>query len=89
MTGHEIHDPERHLGVTLDFLVDEGTWKIAFLVGRRFGHSREEEFLVPSDAVSQISFAGRRVAIREESHWNLVFQEREGYGRRQESLNSI
>lgn len=80
VTGYEINDSEQHLGVIQDFLIDRGTWAIAFLVGRRFG-MQEREFLVPASAVAQISFASRRVAIRKFSHWDLVFEARNGYDR--------
>jgi hypothetical protein len=78
VTGYEIHDPESHLGIVHDFLIDTSAWKIAFLVGRRFG-VREREFLVATSAVNRISFASRRVAIQKSSHWDLVFEERNGY----------
>jgi hypothetical protein len=80
ITGYEINDGEQHLGVMHDFLIDTRTWKVAFIVGRRFG-AQEREFLVPVSAVGQISFASRRVAIRKFSHWDLVFEERNGYDR--------
>jgi hypothetical protein len=78
--GYEIHDPEQHLGIVHDFLIDTKTWSIAFLVGRRFG-IREREFLVATSSVGQISFASRRVGIAKSSHWDLVFEERNGYDR--------
>ena len=80
VTGYEINNSEQHLGVIHDFLIDRHTWTIAFLVGRRFGMN-EREFLVPTSAVAQISFASRRVAIRKFSHWDLVFEARNGYDR--------
>lgn len=80
VTGYEINDSEQHLGVIHDFLIDRHNWTIAFLVGRRFG-MQEREFLVPTSAVAQISFASRRVAIRKFSHWDLVFEARNGYDR--------
>ena len=80
VTGNEINDNEQHLGIVHDFLVDPRTWTIAFLVGRRFGMN-EREFLVPSAAVSQISFASRRVTIQKFAHWDLVFEARNGYDR--------
>jgi hypothetical protein len=80
VTGYEINDNEQHLGVIHDYLIDRATWTMAFLVGRRFG-MQEREFLVPTSAVSQISFASRRVAIRKFSHWDLVFEARNGYDR--------
>ena len=80
VTGYEINDSEQHLGVIHDYLIDRRTWTIAFLVGRRFGMN-EREFLVPTSAVAQISFASRRVAIRKFSHWDLVFEARNGYDR--------
>ena len=80
VTGYEINDGEQHLGVIHDYLIDRATWSIAFLVGRRFG-MQEREFLVPVSAVAQISFASRRVAIRKFSHWDLVFEARNGYDR--------
>jgi hypothetical protein len=80
VTGNEINDSEQHLGVIHDFLIDPRTWTIAFLVGRRFG-IQEREFLVPTSAVAQISFASRRVTIRKFSHWDLVFEARNGYDR--------
>jgi hypothetical protein len=80
VAGYEINDGEQHLGVIHDFLIDHKTWTIAFLVGRRFG-MQEREFLVPTSAVAQISFASRRVAIRKFSHWDLVFEARNGYDR--------
>jgi hypothetical protein len=80
VTGYEINDSEQHLGVIHDYLIDRRTWTIAFLVGRRFG-MQEREFLVPTSAVAQISFASRRVAIRKFSHWDLVFEARNGYDR--------
>jgi hypothetical protein len=80
VTGHEISNTEQHLGIVHDFLIDPRTWTIAFLVGRRFG-VREHEFLVPTSAVAQISFASRRVSIRKFAHWDLVFEERNGYDR--------
>jgi hypothetical protein len=80
VTGYEISDSDQHLGVVHDFLIDRQTWTIAFLVGRRFG-MQEREFLVPVSAVSQISFASRRVAIHKFSHWDLVFEARNGYDR--------
>jgi hypothetical protein len=80
VTGYEINDSEQHLGVIHDYLLDRRTWTIAFLVGRRFG-MQEREFLVPVSAVAQISFASRRVAIRKFSHWDLVFEARNGYDR--------
>jgi len=80
VAGYEINDGEQHLGVIHDFLIDRKTWTIAFLVGRRFG-MQEREFLVPTSAVAQISFASRRVAIRKFSHWDLVFEARNGYDR--------
>jgi hypothetical protein len=78
VAGYEIHDPEQHLGIVHDFLIDTETWTVAFLVGRRFG-CREREFLVATSGVKQISFAGRRVAIEKSAHWDLVFAERNGY----------
>lgn len=86
VAGYEIHDPEQHLGIVHDFLIDTKTWTIAFLVGRRFG-SREHEFLVETKSVGQISFASRRVGIAKSSHWDLVFSERNGYDRL--FLNSV
>jgi hypothetical protein len=80
VAGYEIHDPEKHLGIIHDLLIDTREWKIAFLVGRRFG-LRQHEFLVPASAVGRISFASRRVAIAEASHWDLVFAERNPYDR--------
>ena len=80
VSGHEINDNEQHLGVVHDFLVDTQNWTIAFLVGRRFG-IQEREFLVPTSAVAQISFASRRVTIQKFSHWDLVFEARNGYDR--------
>jgi hypothetical protein len=80
VAGYEIHDPEQHLGIVHDFLIDTRSWTVAFLVGRRFG-CREREFLVATSAVGQISFASRRVAIAKSSHWDLVFEERNGYDR--------
>ena len=53
---------------------------VAFVVGRRFG-MQEREFLVPTGAVAQISFASRRVAINKSGHWDLVFEARNGYDR--------
>lgn len=78
VSGYEIHDPEQHLGIVHDFLIDTDNWKIAFIVGRRFGF-REREFLVATSAINRISFASRRVAIRKSSHWDLVFEARNGY----------
>jgi hypothetical protein len=78
VAGYELHDPEQHLGIVHDFLIDTSTWKIAFVVGRRFG-VREREFLVATGAIHRISFASRRVAIQKSSHWDLVFEERNGY----------
>jgi hypothetical protein len=83
--GYELHDPEMHLGVVHDYLIDPRTWRIEFLVGRRFG-VQEREFLVSTSAVSQISFASRRVAIRKAGHWDLVFEERNGYDRMLEAV---
>jgi hypothetical protein len=80
ITGYEINNTEQHLGIIDDFLIDPCTWTIAFLVGRRFG-MQERDFLVPTSAVAQISFASRRVAIRKFAHWDLVFEERNGYDR--------
>ena len=80
VTGYEINNSEQHLGVIHDYLIDRRTWTVAFLVGRRFGMN-EREFLVPTSAVAQISFASRRVAIRKFSHWDLVFEARNGYDR--------
>ncbi|HUS36986.1 MAG TPA: hypothetical protein VM680_16695 [Verrucomicrobiae bacterium] len=80
VTGYEINNGEQHLGVIHDFLLDTRTWTVAFLVGRRFG-MQEREFLVSTSAVSQISFASRRVAISKFSHWDLVFEARNGYDR--------
>jgi hypothetical protein len=80
VSGHEINDNEQHLGVAHDFLIDPQNWTIAFLVGRRFG-IQEREFLVPTSAVAQISFASRRVTIDKFSHWDLVFEARNGYDR--------
>ena len=83
--GYEVHDPEMHLGVVHDFLIDPRTWQVAFLVGRRFGF-QEREFLVATSGVSQISFASRRVAIRKAAHWDLVFEARNGYDRALEAV---
>ncbi len=80
VTGYELSDPGQHLGIVHDFLLDPRSWTVAFLVGRRFG-LHEREFLVAASAVGQISFASRRVAIRKASHWDLVFEERNGYDR--------
>jgi len=80
VSGYEINDTEQHLGIVHDFLIDTRTWTIAFLVGRRFGY-RERDFLVATSAVNQISFASRRVSIAKSSHWDLVFEERNGYDR--------
>lgn len=80
VAGNEISDHQQHLGIVHDFLVDTETWQIAFLVGRRFGQ-REGEFLVETASVGQISFASRRVSIRERANWDLVFAERNGYGK--------
>jgi hypothetical protein len=80
VTGYEINDSEQHIGIVHDFLIDTKTWIIAFLVGRRFG-VRERDFLVATSAVGQISFASRRVGIAKSSHWDLVFEERNGYDR--------
>lgn len=80
VTGNEINNGEQHLGVIHDFLIDRQNWSFAFLVGRRFGRL-EREFLVPTSAVSQISFASRRVTIHKFSHWDLVFEARNGYDR--------
>lgn len=80
VTGNEINNGDQHLGVIHDFLLDTRTSTIAFLVGRRFG-MQEREFLVPTSAVSQISFASRRVTISKFSHWDLVFEARNGYDR--------
>ena len=80
VSGYEINDTEQHLGIVHDFLIDAREWKIAFLVGRRFG-ARECDFLVAAGAVNQISFASRRVSIAKLSHWDLVFEERNGYDR--------
>ena len=80
VTGNEISDSEQHLGIVDDFLIDPRNWSIAFIVGRRFG-LHERDFLVPVSAISQISFASRRVAIHKFSHWDLVFAERNGYDR--------
>jgi hypothetical protein len=80
ISGYEINDTEQHLGIVHDFLIDARTWKIAFVVGRRFG-LQEREFLVAAPSVAQISFASRRVAIGKFSHWDLVFEERNGYDR--------
>lgn len=85
ITGYEFNNGERHLGIVSDFIVDTAAWKIAFVVGRRFG-LREADFLVPASAVNQISFAARRVSIRKDSHWNLVFAERNGYDRCLEAI---
>jgi hypothetical protein len=78
VAGYEIHDPEQHLGIVDDFLIDTNTWKVAFVVGRRFGF-REREFLLATSAITRISFASRRVAIQKASHWDLVFEARNGY----------
>lgn len=80
VTGNEINDSEQHLGIVHDLLLDRRTWTIAFSVGRRFG-IQEREFLVPSTAVAQISFASRRMTIHKFSHWDLVFEARNGYDR--------
>ena len=80
VSGNEINNSEQHLGVINDFLLDSRNWTLAFLVGRRFG-MQEREFLVPTSAVAQISFASRRIAISKFSHWDLVFEARNGYDR--------
>ena len=80
VAGNEISDHQQHLGIVHDFLIDTETWTIAFLVGRRFGQ-REGEFLVEATSVGQISFASRRVTIRERANWDLIFAERNGYGK--------
>jgi len=80
VSGYEVNDGEQHLGIVHDFLIDTRTWTIAFVVGRRFG-CRERDFLVATTAVNQISFASRRVGIAKSSHWDLVFEARNGYDR--------
>lgn len=75
VAGYQIHDPRERLGVVRDFLIDTATWKIAFLVGI----GAAGDFLVDAVSVAQISFAGRRVAIRENANWELAFAQRNGY----------
>lgn len=75
VTGSRIHDPNQLLGVVRDFLIDTTRWKIAFLVG----DSADGDFLVDTASVAQISFAGRRVSIRENANWDLAFAQRRGY----------
>jgi hypothetical protein len=75
VTGYEIYDPSGRLGILRDFLIDTASWKIAFLVG---SHATGD-FLVDAWSVAQISFAGRRISIRENANWDLAFAQRSGY----------
>lgn len=78
--GTEINDGENHLGIVHDFLAEPDSWKLAFLVGRRFG-AQERDFLTSTSSITQISFATRRVSIQKSAHWDLVFEARNGYDR--------
>ncbi len=85
--GNEINDGETHLGIVHDFLIDPRTWTLAFVVGRRFGaQAQERDFLAAASSISQISFATRRVTLKKASHWDLVFEARNGYDRALEAV---